>query len=228
MNELIDKKIGNEIDGSIISDLFNGYIFKITGGYDDDGMAMKNGILTQGRKKILLQKGSKNFRYKNGYHRTGIRKRKLVRGCIVSHSIKVLSLKIVKAGPNQIPGLTDPGCELPSRLGPKRATKILKQFGLVSLYKKKSRDTEERKNLRYLITKYANKRTFTNAKGKEVHKRPKIQRLITPDRLRRKRVNANIKEENRKINDGLMKKYRDTVRSLRKPVVATKKGGKKH
>ena len=65
MNELIDKKIGNEIDGSIISDLFNGYIFKITGGYDDDGFAMKNGILTQGRKKILLQKGSKNFRYKN-------------------------------------------------------------------------------------------------------------------------------------------------------------------
>ncbi len=64
---------------------------------------MKNGILTQGRKKILLQKGSKNFRYKNGYHRTGIRKRKLVRGCIVSHSIKVLSLKIVKAGTNQIP-----------------------------------------------------------------------------------------------------------------------------
>ena len=103
MNELIDKKIGNEIDGSIISDLFNGYIFKITGGYDDDGFAMKNGILTQGRKKILLQKGSKNFRYKNGYHRTGIRKRKLVRGSIVSHSIKVLSLKIVKAGTNQIP-----------------------------------------------------------------------------------------------------------------------------
>ena len=104
MNELIDKKIGNKIDGSIISDLFNGYIYKITGGYDDDGFAMKNGILTQGRKKILLQKGSKNFRYKNGYHRTGVRKRKLVRGCIVSHSIKVLSLKIVKAGPNQIPG----------------------------------------------------------------------------------------------------------------------------
>ena len=80
--------------------------------------------------------------------------------------------------------------------------------------------------MRYLITKYANKRTFTNAKGKEVHKRPKIQRLITPDRLRRKRVNAAIKEDNRKHNDSLMKKYRDVVKSLRKPVV-TKKGGKK-
>ncbi len=104
MNELIDKKIGNEVDGGIIADLFNGYIFKITGGFDEDGFAMKNGILTQGRKKILLTKGSKNFRFKNGYHRTGVRKRKLVRGCIVSHSIKVLHLKIVKAGPTPIPG----------------------------------------------------------------------------------------------------------------------------
>jgi hypothetical protein len=45
-------------------------------------------------------------------------------------------------------GLTDAGCELPSRLGPKRATRILKQFGLVSLYKKKSRDLEERIKLK--------------------------------------------------------------------------------
>ena len=104
MNELIDKKIGNEVEGAIIADLFNGYIFKITGGFDEDGFAMKNGILTQGRKKILLSKGSKNFRFKNGYHRTGVRKRKLVRGCIVSHSIRVLHLKIVKAGPTAIPG----------------------------------------------------------------------------------------------------------------------------
>jgi len=103
----------------------------------------------------------------------------------------------------------------------------LKQFGLVSLYKKKSRDAEERKNLRYLITKYANKRTFTNAKGKEVTKRPKVQRLITPERLRRKRTNALIKEENRKVNDQLMKKYKETVKTLRKPV-STKKVGKKH
>lgn len=105
MNELIDKKIGNEVDGSIISELFNGYVFKITGGFDEDGFAMKNGILTQGRKKILLSKGSKNFRFKNGYHRSGVRKRKLVRGCIISHSIKVLHLKIVKAGPTAIPGI---------------------------------------------------------------------------------------------------------------------------
>ena len=58
MGELIDKKIGNEVDGAIISDVFEGYTFKITGGDDKDGFAMKNGILTQAKKRILLQKGS--------------------------------------------------------------------------------------------------------------------------------------------------------------------------
>ena len=37
MGELIDKKIGNEVDGAIISDVFEGYTFKITGEYDKDG-----------------------------------------------------------------------------------------------------------------------------------------------------------------------------------------------
>jgi small subunit ribosomal protein S6e len=104
MNELIDRKIGNEVEGSIISELFDGYIFKITGGFDKDGFAMKNGILTQGRKRILLEKGDKSFRFRRGYHRTGVRKRKLVRGCIVSPDIRILNLKIVKLGPNPIPG----------------------------------------------------------------------------------------------------------------------------
>ena len=115
---------------------------------------------------------------------------------------------------------------MPKRLGPKRATNILKQFGLVNIYKKKSKDTEERKTLRYLISKYATKRTFTNAKGKEVTKRPKIQRLITPERLRRKRTNKQIKEERRKANEQLMKAYRERIKALRRPV-STKKTVKK-
>ena len=126
MNDLIEKKIGNEVDGSIISELFDGYVFKITGGFDKDGFAMKNGILTSGRKRILLKKGASLFRFKKGYHRSGVRVRKLVRGCMVSPDIKILNLKIVKIGPKAIPGLSeDP---LPNRRGPKRANKILKEF----------------------------------------------------------------------------------------------------
>ena len=31
--EIIDKKIGDEIEGSVIADVFDGYKFKITGGF---------------------------------------------------------------------------------------------------------------------------------------------------------------------------------------------------
>ena len=85
-------------------------------------------------------------------------------------------------------GLTDPGCELPKRLGAKKATKILKEYGLLDIYNKKKTNTEERKTLRYMITKFAAKREVKTANGKVYTKRPKIQRLITPVRLRRKRV----------------------------------------
>ena len=195
MAELIDKRIGNEVDGSVISNVFEGYTFKITGGYDKDGFAMKNGILTQGKRRILLHKGCTMFRFKKGYHRRGVRERKLVRGCIVSHDIKVLHLKVVKRGANPIPGLTEAGCEEAKRLGPKRATRILKQFGLTEIYNKKKQDKNERKNIRYMITKFAPKRTVTTKNGKTYVKAAKIQRLVTPERLRRKRLLKVIKEE---------------------------------
>jgi hypothetical protein len=51
--------------------------------------------------------------------------------------------------------------------------------------------------------------------------------LITPERLRRKRNNAQIKEDNRKVNEQLMKKYKDAVRALRRPVTVSKKVAKK-
>ena len=49
-------------------------------------------------KKILLQKGSSMFRFKKGYHRRGVRTRKLVRGCIVSPISKSSTLKSSKEG----------------------------------------------------------------------------------------------------------------------------------
>ncbi|MGG6498816.1 UNVERIFIED_CONTAM: hypothetical protein NY603_38395, partial [Bacteroidetes bacterium 56_B9] len=60
--------------------------------------------------------------------RTGERKRKSVRGCIVAMDLSVLALSIVKQGDADIPGLTD--TVHPKRLGPKRATKIRRFFGL--------------------------------------------------------------------------------------------------
>ena len=212
MNELIDKKIGNELDGGIISEVFEGYTFKITGGYDKDGFAMKNGVLTQGKKRILLHKGLSMFRFRKGYTRSGSRERRLVRGCIVSPDIKVLHLKVVKRGPKPIPGLTDEGCEVPKRLGPKRATKILKTLGLTAIYAEKKKNKEERKTLRLMFTKLAPKREVTTKNGKKIIKQAKIQRLITPTRLLRKKELKDIRKQRREMTKNLKESYKKAVK----------------
>ena len=60
--------------------------------------------------------------------RNGERRRKSVRGCIVSQDLSVLNLVIVKKGAAELPGLTDE--EKPRQRGPKRASKIRKMFNL--------------------------------------------------------------------------------------------------
>merc|ERR1719356_3200 len=71
---------------------------------------MKQGILNHGRVKLLMKKGQSC--YKPG--RTGERKRKSVRGCIVNHNLSILNLAIVKKGEGEIEGLTDK--QIPRRL----------------------------------------------------------------------------------------------------------------
>ena len=221
--EIIDKKIGDEIDGSIISDVFEGYKFKITGGFDKDGFAMKNGILAQGKKKVLLTKGCSLFRFRKGYHRSGIRVRRLVRGCIISNDIKNVHLKIIKKGAKPIAGLTEEKDAQPKRLGPKRATRILKQFGLTAVYNEKKKNKEERKNLRFMITKFAPKREVTTKNGKKYVKSAKVQRLITPDRLRRKRLLKKFHEERK----AKAKKEEEDYRALIKKIFSKKNKVKK-
>ena len=120
----LDKRMGQEVPGDTVGDEFKGYVFKITGGNDKQGFPMKQGVLLPTRVKLLLSKGHSCYRPR----RTGERKRKSIRGCIVGNDLAVLSLVIVKQGENEIAGLTD--VTHPKRLGPKRATKIRKFFGL--------------------------------------------------------------------------------------------------
>lgn len=49
--------MGCEIDGAIMGDEFKGYVFRINGGNDKQGFAMKQGILVNGRTRILFRKG---------------------------------------------------------------------------------------------------------------------------------------------------------------------------
>ena len=93
----------------------------------------------------------------------------------------MLSLILVKKGDAEIPGLTD--ATKPRRLGPKRSTKIRKLFGI----EKEGKSSDQNA----LIKKNVIRRTFKSKKNPEAperHKAPKIQRLVTDQRLRRKRV----------------------------------------
>ena len=74
--------------------LIQGYVVRISGGNDKQGFPMKQGVLTHGRVQLLLYKGHSCYRPR----RTGERKRKSVRGCIVDANLSVLNLVIVKKG----------------------------------------------------------------------------------------------------------------------------------
>ena len=103
----------------------------------------------KGRVRLLMCKGHKSYRPR----RTGERKRKSVRGCIVGSDISAISLSIVKKGEKEIPDLTDKAN--PRRLGPKRLNKIRKLFNL------KKEDGIE------LVKKSVIRRKFKSASGKD-------------------------------------------------------------
>jgi small subunit ribosomal protein S6e len=165
-----EKRIGQEVPLDSVGGDFKGYLVRITGGCDKSGFPMKQGVLTSSRVRLLIPRGSLGFQRWRG--RKGERRRKSVRGCIVSSDIAALNLIVTKKGEKDIEGLTT--AIKPRTLGPKRASKIRKLFNL-----KKHQD----------VRKYVIKHQVTLLKKnhpKTIKRGPKIQRLITPDRLRRK------------------------------------------
>jgi small subunit ribosomal protein S6e len=101
-----------------------GYVVRISGGNDKQGFPMKQGILTNNRVRLLMARGTSCYRER----RSGERRRKSVKGCIVDSNLSVLSLVIVKKGEQEIDGLTNR--IVPRVRGPKRANKIRKLFNL--------------------------------------------------------------------------------------------------
>jgi len=171
LRAFFDKRIGQEVSLDSVGSEFKGYNVKITGGSDKSGFPMKQGVLTSSRVRLLIPRGSLGFQRWRG--RKGERRRKSVRGCIVSSDIAALNLIVTKKGEKDIEGLTT--VVKPRTLGPKRASKIRKLFNL-----KKHQD----------VRKYVIKHQVTLMKKshpKMIKRGPKIQRLITPERLLRKR-----------------------------------------
>merc|ERR1712044_86899 len=163
--------MAQEVSAECLGDLWKGYVVRISGGNDKQGFPMKQGVMTNGRVRLLLSKGHSTYRAR----RTGERKRKSCRGCIVDSNLRVLNLVVVKKGDEEIPGLTDR--VVPRRLGPKRVGKIRKLFNL-----------EKDDNVRqYIIRRPLPQKEGQDKIKKPKTKAPKIQRLVTPQRLQRKR-----------------------------------------
>ena len=158
---LNDYRLGNDVDGSIFGDQFKGYTFRLKGGSDKDGFPMVQGVLASSRVSLLIKRGAPGFNTFRG--RSGERRRKALRGCIVGSDIAVLNVSIIKSGSQAIEGVTD--VTLPRRLGPKRANNLRKLFNL-------SRDDD--------VRKFVVRRKVSKAGKKDRFKGPKIQRLVTP------------------------------------------------
>jgi len=170
-----EKRMAQEVEADGLGDEWKGYVLRVTGGNDKQGFPMKQGVLTNSRVRLLLSKGHSCYRPR----RTGERKRKSVRGCIVDANLSALALIIVKKGEADIPGLTD--STVPRRLGPKRASKIRKLFNLTKVDD---------------VRQYVVRRKLPEKEGKKPHtKAPKIQRLVTPVVLQRKRHRAALKRK---------------------------------
>lgn len=180
---LYDKRLGQDIDGKVLGNQFEGYQFRIGGGNDKQGFPMKQGVITPRRVRLLLKAGSSCYRPR----KDGERKRKTVRGCIVSSEISALHLIVLQKGTQEIKGLTD--IVVPRRFGPKRASKIRALFNLDN---------------KADLTQHVLRRQVKE--GKFVS--PKIQRLITPHRIARKARMLKEREDRKKRSQARADAYK--------------------
>ncbi len=92
---VMGKKMGDKIDGSFLG--LDGYELEIKGGSDKDGFPMRKDIEGQIRKRFLVTKGV-------GFHTDveGLRRRKMLRGNVISEDISQINCKVVKKGPKEL------------------------------------------------------------------------------------------------------------------------------
>ncbi|KAL8427302.1 hypothetical protein ACSSS7_007783 [Eimeria intestinalis] len=185
-----ERRMGAEVAGDSLGEEFKGYLFRITGGNDKQGFPMMQGILANHRVRLLFRTGMKCFRPR----RSGERKRKSVRGAIVGPDLSVLNLVMLKKGPADVPGLT--GGEKPRRLGPKRANHIRKLFNL-------GPEADVRK---FVIRR--------KIEGRNKTKAPRIQRLVTEKRIRRKRIYLHKVKKQAQASRAALKEYKELLHQI--------------
>jgi len=100
---LIGLQIGEELDGSLLG--LNGYKLEIKGGSDKQGFPMRKSVEGSARRNLMLKRGAGISRGSKQ------RKRKTVRGRVVSDGIEQLNLKVVKTGDKKLEELLSPETE---------------------------------------------------------------------------------------------------------------------
>lgn len=92
---LIGRKIGEVLDGLIVD--LQGYRIQITGGSDKDGFPMRPDVHGGVRRKVMLSNGV-------GFnpHNKGARKRKTVRGNVITDEIVQVNMKIVEKAQKEL------------------------------------------------------------------------------------------------------------------------------
>lgn len=104
--DLAGKEIRNKISGKEISPDLEGYEFEITGGTDkgglpmleaEDGIALRGVLLNYG--KCMHGKSRKEGKkFRSNMKPNGMRRRKTVRGKVISGDIMQINLKVLKQG----------------------------------------------------------------------------------------------------------------------------------
>ena len=90
-NAIYGKVIGDKIGGEMVG--LEGYELQITGGNDKQGFPMRKGVAGAVRKRFILSGGT-------GYKLDGkgVRRRKGIRGEVVSEETSQLNMKVLKEG----------------------------------------------------------------------------------------------------------------------------------
>jgi small subunit ribosomal protein S6e len=99
----IGKKIGDEIDGSVLG--YKGYRIRITGGTDKDGFPMRPDVSGARKVRILITAGigfrgyekppSKKKKRRQRRKKKGLRRRRTVRGNMISEAIAQINAVLV-------------------------------------------------------------------------------------------------------------------------------------
>jgi len=94
---LLNKSVGDSFDGKELMPELEGYELLITGGSDIAGFPLSKDAEGVGLKRVLLKRG-----WGMRDSREGVRKRKTIRGKVITNKISQVNIKVLKSGSKKL------------------------------------------------------------------------------------------------------------------------------